>query len=753
MTLRLLVLGLAISASLSHEAKALEVRLVGVPGTGSEVSEILLEATGSQGGAARSVARGLGSAELVLGDDEVWTIRTTAEGFWSAVVSVGRDAETVRVELWPAAQIVGTLSWPNAEPTPKELKVRFDPAVADSHPAPIAGEEVCDLLPEGGRFSCRLPAGHYDLRLRARGFVSVYLWDRHLRRSEKLDLGELTLTPGSSVAGFVETEDRGPFDRTTQVELVPQVTGGREPGSPLKLGRLGFKVQPTDKGFFHFPGVPEGMYRLEARQAGYAGAVAEGVDVAFGYESRLRDPLLLTRPRELQLQIEPATDSHGESWRLQLVQLRREKNAPAGESFADELGLATFTGLSSGDYFVLIYENRAQRPFHYQELKLDRPSTFALIELPVVELEGEIFLGEEPLVARLVFGGSFSPKAAEFRSDEEGKFRGFVSEEGEWEVEIESEDPPIYRTLRKVMVKRRPGKSVAELELRLPDIRLEGRVVAEAGQRPPRTMVYVRPEGEKNGKSAFICAEDGSFELRGMSSGRVYLYAGSKELDSDEVTVDLAEGVEAPFVELVLRERRIVQGMVLSDTGPVPGASIRLRPWGSLANSGESGTTDAQGNFEIALPKSAGKVHAEVKASGYGLLLDQRDVSTNSPLLFEVSRSWGEIEVLFDGFHQERWLLVSRGGGSSDLRSLLSWARLHVQEGAFEEGRVLVPRLAPGSYQFCLSEPGSATWMSMYMLGQALPKGHCDIVDLQPSERGLVDFSTGQTEEDVSRTP
>jgi hypothetical protein len=720
------------------EARDLKVELVRVGSDTTELSPLVrLSAAGGEGGTAVAARKGFGDVVLKLGEDSAWTVRASAEGYWSVPAVVTAGTKSVRLVLWPASRVVGSLVWPTSEETPELLKVRFDPAQPEDS-STVAGRDTCALLEESRRFVCVLPAGKHDFTFRVTGYVSLYFWDRTLAPGEERDLGILKLVPGSSVAGWVETQDGRPFDRTTRVRLMPQLASRADPAA--KLDRLGMTTQPNDKGFFHFAGAAEGFYSLRATQEGCAEAVVEGIEVVAGYESRLPHPLILGPPRELEVRVTPNTDSEGGNWHLKLFQLRRDKTTLVAAINCDELGLATLSGMSAGRFLLMVFEGKADMPFYSTDLVLDRPTTFRDVELDLVEVEGTLLLGDEPLSASLLFGGSFSPSSAEFDSDEDGNFHGYLPREGEWKVEIESEDPPILTTLRNIEVKRSAYQKAARVAIRLPDFELTGSVIDEANH-PVRAMVLIRPEGAEHDENGFMTEDDGTFELRGLPEGRIHLSAGKPGLSSDEMVVELVEGLESSPVQIVVRSLKTIQGVVVSSQGqPVPGATVGMHLWGALVSSSQNVVTNAQGDFEIELAESTKVVHVAVSAPGYAFLGGRYDLSDVGQLVLEVNRNWGELEISFPK-GKERWVQVARAGGTFQMSLLTHWARLHVSEGLIEPGRIVVPRLTMGTYVICFSEPGSPGWSSMHAVGQNLPDDQCVSVDLQPFARESVELT------------
>jgi hypothetical protein len=740
---KLCLVALTLAQPWALEAQDIKVELIRATTDRTDSSPLVrLFASGGEGGSVQATRKGFGDVTLKLGADSVWTLRAAAAGYWTQPVVMTAATDSVRLVLWPAGRLVGSLAWPPGEDTPEVLKFRFDPSQPEAKGS-VASRGTCSLQDESRRFVCVLPAGKHDLAFRVTGYISHYFWDRTLAPGEERDLGDLLLVPGSSVAGWVETQDGRPFDRTTQVALQPHHPSRARQDPAKKLDRFDLTTQPNAKGFFHFEGASEGFYSLRATQKGCAEALVDGVEVVAGYESRLSEPLILGPPRELEVRVTPNQDTQGGNWHLKLFEVRKGRGNVTAEVSCDDLGFANFSGLSPGRFRLMVFEEKAERPFHATNLELERAMTFQDIELAVVKVEGTLFLEDEPLSASLLFGGSFGSRSAKLHSDEDGKFEGYLPEEGEWKVQIESEDPPILTTLAKVEVKRSSGQQVARTTLRLPDLKLKGNVVDEAFK-PVRAMIVIRPEGAERDENGLMTDDDGAFELRGLPEGRIHLTAGTPGLTSDEIVVDLVKGLEPAPLQIVLRLGKTIEGTVVSSDGlPVPGATVGMAPWGVLVGQSRSAVTDAQGSFEIELAESTKVAHVLVRVPGYALLRARYDLSDVGHLVLEVSRNWGELEISYPA-EKGAWLQVATAGSPHRLALLKYWAQLHAAEGLDEPGRIVVPRLALGTYVACLTEPGSAAWASMYAVGQSLSDDQCVRVNLQPFARESVELTEAE---------
>ncbi len=106
----------------------------------------------------------------------------------------------------------------------------------------------------------------------------------------------------------------------------------------------------------------------------------------------------------------------------------------------------------------------------------ERAELFLLIDL--VPVEGILRFGDAPLAGLVAFGWTNSGPRIGMRSGKDGKFAGFLPDEGNWSVALaDQQGQPLGARPQTAEVRRRPGKTVAEVAIRVPPTTLTGRVI------------------------------------------------------------------------------------------------------------------------------------------------------------------------------------------------------------------------------------------------------------------------------------
>jgi hypothetical protein len=646
------------------------------------------------------------SLRLSLDSRWIWEVHLSGPGLWSAPVAVqpARD-RSASIRAWPTGTLAGRWRKPPHEPMPNTLAVRFQ---AD---AELAGEVTCPVDAEGA-WSCEVPAGGaLDLRLRSTGYVSHYLWDHAVVAGETQQLGTLALHRGASVVGRIETtpDDTGrqpPVSATVEVEPLRAVAGS--PGAKPKL--LILKTRADRKGFFHLSGIPPGSYRVIARQPGFAPAELAPVKVFQDAETALREPLVLQLPASLVLELSPPVDAFGNRWKVELW--RRSEISGGAEILggwnAGEDGRLTRTDLSLGQYLVFVQDAHGAQ-LALEELALTGGRHVQTVEIPLVWVEGTVRLGEEPLSAKVIFGGPFGSQQVTQVADAEGKFFGYLPREGRWLVFVENEQPSVSRYFPDVDVD--PGQDgVALVRLELPDTFVEGDVVDTAGRPVERALVRLRAEGATRDAVTLTDAE-GGFSFQGAEEGLTHLAAGRENASSGTSTFELVDGAEAPWQHLVLQEENVVRGRVVKPDGqPLPGAAVVLIPFvgGREYPSATIFTdTDVRGAFELRVPAQATALQGVAYTPGYSLtLLSYRPVPEDEELVLQPQPYGGAVTFDLPGpVEWERdaspkpvlWI----EGVALSWRGLQRWAQINGEPVDPANPQQRFPALPPGQHLAC----------------------------------------------------
>jgi hypothetical protein len=659
------------------------------PTSGTEPArEIAVKAPGEQG--------------IELRPDVTWEARFVAEGFWGETLTlVPREAASVRrLRVFPAGRIHGKVALPAGEKPLPSLALRFQTSFAAAA-EPLDATVVCPI--EKDRFACEIPAGQLDLRLRTdRGFAPVYLWGTRVTPGKATDLGELRLRRGASVSGWVQTADGHPPSSECRLKLAPGSAATNDLKVRDQIAKATLEVAPSGKGFFQIVGVPPGRYELTARQPGSAETRVAPIDVRPDLESQVLDRLVLAPPVTFDITLDPPVEPYGSPWRIELSQ-RVDPDVPASNSTsgtASPEGLWHVPGVAPGTYELRVIGD--QKAVWHEEFLDVKPGQSSLrIDLPVLRVEGRILIGEEPLAATLWLSRK-GGRRLRFDSDDHGRFSGVLPGEGLWVPQIQSTAGRLHVALDPVEIKPSQGKNLAKVEIRVPETRLVGQVVDEAGQPVPSAQILAR-HLEKDATDQFVADEKGEFSIRGLHPGPLVVKAEDGERQSDFTPADVPREGDSPWLRLVVRKTQTFEGRVVSPAGGAPGAMILA--WSAFNGQSAASLTQtvsaADGSFHFDLPASTTTLSLAVFPPGYAMRLLTLPVSPGQPIEIPVEPQGGSLTLeLADKGPSP--LLVH--GGIFVVPSMLrTWARM--QGVPFSaSGRLVLPNVEAGPYSLCVGK-------------------------------------------------
>lgn len=708
------------------------------PGKGAARARLLVE---DPSGRRPSIERDVtvpGKELLSLAAGSRWRLSLAGGCCWTPPRTIAAEAGPLEVRLpaVPAGTAVGRVALPRGEPAPRALTVVLLPSRQDRLPAGSAGAETeCPV--RDGRWACHLPAAVLDARFRAPGFLSVYRWGLRVERGGTVDLGTLDLRRGAGLAGWVRTEDGGPLGEAGRVELdVPAVWAD----DPAEAERKPLRAVATDvlpNGFFAFQGIPPGTYALTARHPDYAPATVQPPVVRESSETELPDYVLLARPLDLTVHVDPVSDERGRPWKV----TARSRDPVDGRwtevplaGVEEEPGTYRGLRLAPGPYQVEVGNAERERVAS-EEVVLARGSDTVTVRVGLLRLRGSVRLGDVPLADASVTLESLSSLVnVRARTDENGDFAGHLPEGLEWAATVRAESPRVQAALARVEVSEQDGE--ARVDIRLPDTTLRGSVVDEGGRGVGAWVTYI--SASEIVHSQFRTDEAGRFAIRGLPHGEYLLSATAltNGATSRAEKVLLSEGFGAAEVRLVVGARTVVRGTVVGVSGPLPRVQVLAFPRfadGSLDPLDSAQTSSGpDGRFELDVPARARSLDVVMMAPGRTLDAAVVPLPARDPVSLGVGEVGGTLHLSWrDPLDLRDLRLASPSltlrGAALDFGLLRLWAGRHGAAFSSPATEALIPQLAAGHWRVCFPPPGRTVAEEM-----ASPSRRCAEGDLLP---------------------
>jgi hypothetical protein len=706
--------------SVSAVPVRISVELSGAPATGSQLSGVLRlvpKAPGKEQSLEIPV-QASGEQSVNLRPDVTWEARFEGKGLWGETLKISpQQTGSVKLRVFPSGRIRGNLILPAGEKPLSSLALRVQPsfeAKGESLDATVA----CPV--ERGRLTCEIPAGKLDLRLRAEGGLApIYLWGTRVSPGKDTDLGDLRLRRGASVSGWIQTAEGRPPSSECRLKLTPASATTDELKVGDQIEKASLEATPNEKGFFQILGVSPGRYELIVLQPGYAETRRAPIDVRPDLESQVIDRLVLARPVTFDITLDPPVEPYGSPWRIELAQRADTSEPPSSQidGTASQEGVWHVPGISPGTYELRVLGD--QRAVWHEEFLSILPGQSSMrIDLPVLRVEGKILIGTEPLSATLWLSQK-GGRRLRFDSDDRGRFSGLLPGEGLWAPQIHSETEKLRVSLEPLEIKPPQGKNLAKVEIHVPDTKLSGQVVDDAGQ-PVRTARVSIIQLDKRAHDQVDTDEKGEFSIRGLRPGSLLVKADDGERQSDFVPSTLPEKGEAPSLRLVIHKLQTFEGRVVSTVGGVPGAMILASSAFNSQGAAHTAQTvsGADGSFHVDLPAGTTMLNLVVFPPGYAMRLMTTPVSPGQPVEISVEPQGGTLTLEW-AEEGPNPLLVH--GGSFVVPSMLkAWVRMQGSRSS-GSGRLVLTNVEAGPYNFCVG--GAA--VSRLTQGGEPPAANC----------------------------
>ena len=667
----------------------------------------------SSGGFARSAASGrFRLSSLAAG--VAYDLRAEREGFAPSRVELparqaGAPAPDLRVVLHPGGTAFGT--------------------VIDGRRRPVAGAEVslrpslpADLMararearnPEripattgaSGRFEMRnLPAGTFDLTVRARGFAPITVPALAIPEGKgATDLGTVQLAPGGAIHGVVVDPQGEPI-----ADAEVQARGADRDGPVFRESRpgdvgTGSAVTAADGSFTLEDLAPGVALDVIATHPGYGPGGAPGVAVPSETPVRVvLQPVSSVSGHVLGPDGKPvagASVALHESPRRLGGAFFQSPGRHLHEGVTDDEGAFAFADVAPGPF-----QMSATAPGHQRaelrglEVKPGQDLSGIAIQLPagatvegrVTSTEGRPLADAQVVVADATVNGmlGYSP------------FRGATDDDGQYRIEgippgphtLEASAEGYRRAVRDVEAAAEPRKVDFQLDRGL---EISGRVVDDGSNPIPDAEIYLSGTGRRS-QSASTEA-DGTFRLSGLEDGDYGLEAGKRGYSAVPPArrVKLA-GAPVSGIELKLTAS---EGTI---TGRLTGLEFsqlaRVRVW--VNGAFNLGTVDAEGSYRVShVPPGHWRVRATVPDTS---------LHAEGEVTLEPGAAEARLDLDFRGGHTLTGVVLRNGEPLAGAALLLSGPGQGLRASADLQGAFRFEGLQDGSYELNAGT-GAGAW-------------------------------------------
>ncbi len=689
------------------------------PSSASRVAELRLEHRGSAGLPFAVVARpieecsDITAREARLEGTEVlfdasicsrWRVGCRGadvfcpEIVWPPEVS---DQQSTTLAVYPAADLTVRLQRSGRVMPPDSVRIQGFVRSQDGQNSTF----FIEVAVQDDEVHTPVPASVLDLRIAAGGFAPSYHWSVNTQSGNARLKAELR--SGGSISGFVVSAGNESPVAGAEVRILPRGFDLVAPETVERFSTLTASTTTTgERGFFQVIGLQPEVYTVHAQAAGYSSATVEAVQIQEDAESRLASPLVLAPAVSFVVTIDPPAFPPDQRWGVELVArarpgIRRHRF----EQIADEAGIAEFSSLPPGEYDLVLWAGE-DRTRHYAERVNIAGNDVAQIELQLVEVQGTITLGDEPLVAEIELSTGNRDDWA-FNSDDEGKFAGAIRapEQGTLLARVKAdEDIETQIILKKGSGLRFDGE-ILRIEIEIPDGSISGLVVDQRGQPVAGAEILAGRNPLRLGETA--SDRFGDFSLRGLPYEIIEVAANHPlHGTAGPQVVDLSAGLDPAPLRLVLELSVTLSGHLRwADRSPVRAVPIYAFSLGRGFRP-DTAQTLLDGSFELRGPPDADRALLKVMSRGalvWSQCVPISEERIDVTLPFSVADGRLDLEIRNDPKNPllpsgGAWAVVSREGGLLELGDFGAvWDRFDRDpEGQWT--RIGVSGIAPGTY-------------------------------------------------------
>lgn len=623
-----------------------------------------------------------------------WELRIESERLWIAPMYVDAAVSgEVVMETVPAGRLQARLGINNSVGLPEDIGVLLTPAEVQVQGERRQADVRCPVRDR--EILCTLPAGLWDIRLTAVGFVPQFRWNVRLVADAVTKTEPIPLVKGAAIIGTVERPDKSRLPADTIVKLAPAQVSSQE------AQRLVRGVRANAKGFFEFAAVDPGEYSVSASSKGLTSDSRQIVVIA-NRTAELRAPLVIDTPKSVRATVTPTTDPDGQPWLISLLVARNGMQhydtAGTGPVAAD--GVWEQKSLRSGEYLLTVGRRDnaewASVPFAVGNQDVDLQ-----VSVPAVAVKGTVFYGNQPLSGHVTFGGEYGSRRQVLSIDADGRFAGTIPssrDEDPWDIFVESDTPPMRRTLVDVKGEHNADDPALQFELVIPRTVVLGSVVRPDGKPVSHAIITILGNGRDSDQ--VFAADDATFQISGLSSGSYRITAEGFMMTSDVVTYQVRDE-DNPDLRLVVRDVQKVEGRVITPAGvPVIGASIAALPGDAAFTGIGFERTNDSGRFLLQLPAGASVMDLLIIPPGFATVLARTPVRPGKFMEVTVDQHGGALSADIPGGGSPV-MMRAEGGAIWPFASLARSAHGSVAVSGARE-HVTVPGLRPGQYSICI---------------------------------------------------
>ena len=573
---------LAATLLLGAAASAVQAQPGRTAGTAEDVTGVVLKAVAYRTVAAdvTLVARNAEGVEqelpvvsdqpfqVFLHEPGPWNVRPAAgSGFWGREVYVdpglAPDAETesppgggaaaeeeagagepagdvvrlYEVPVFPAVAASGRLVGPRRPPSEVSILLGDVDAERMNPRFRLKGARVRCPVAADGRWSCELPGTLVHLVFWLPGHSPEYRWQTPLHGRRQLRMGDQTLVPGASLAGFVAP---GPGFRDLIERCVVHVAKADPAFWTTGLEDVAATVDVDRDGFFQAAGLGPGHHWIQVDCDDRVAARAGPWTLERNAETFPRKRIRLMRSHLLEISVLPADPPYESAWVARLKQIEpanpvefwrqyRPGDYPQQRAVVEN-GRVRFHVPGNGAFSVEIADEAGGRfgGLDYLEVVGDRA---AVVELDLIPVVGRLVLDDVPVRGLVFFGGRQTSPDLNFRSDDDGWFRGALPGREGWRVDVVAPDHEVMQFFHGIDV---PADEPLVLELA--DTVIRGWVASASTGQPADGAIVRFESADGSLVHQASVGEDGTYSARGVPPGWVRISARRFGLGKWEVS-------------------------------------------------------------------------------------------------------------------------------------------------------------------------------------------------------------------------